>query len=381
MATPGIKLMEINSAVADPRRSIYDSLDESQIQTRVLHILPALDFQADIHAILSIVSLSDKGPPFFNALSYCWGDPSDRRPIQINGHKKFITSSLETALRHLRKKDEDLIIWADAICINQDDIEERGSQVQIMSEIYKSASSVIVWLGEEGDDSDCAMDTCADWGGNTLKPGAENRLYIIQHVVEGGFSERPRLAIRNLLRRPYWSRLWIYQEVQLARNVVVRCGVKEISWQSFAGLYEAWYQIHRKKIMLEQAVTAGNWDLIESCKLDKLMLFFDLRRAVKELADPAFFLLLRRTADQDCTDPKDRMYAVMSLGKDKTQYPRPDYRKSVTFAEVYSRFSRARIRMTGCLDSLNEAASRLYDQKPDRGDLPSWSGLEGQRSI
>ncbi|KAF4627343.1 hypothetical protein G7Y89_g10815 [Cudoniella acicularis] len=348
---------------------VYRPLDEAQRQIRVLHILPALDFKAPIRATLCIISLSDKELPFFNALSYCWGDPKVTRPIVLDGQEWWVTVNLEAALRHLRKDDQEFIIWVDAVCINQANFVERESQVQMMANIYRGASSVIVWLGEERDDSDLAMDTCVEWGGHYAKAEDKNHLHILEYVIEP-FNKRPWLAVRNLLRRPYWSRLWIYQEVQLARTVVVKCGQKEISWDNIAGLNEAWYQIYRKKIMLEQAVNPEHWAIIQSCRLAELDLFFDLQKAIKQ--DPVFFLLLLRTANQDCTEPKDRMYAILSLAKDAAQYPRPDYRKSITFADVYTEFSQTHIRMTGCLDSMNEAASRLYDQRPDRGDLPSW---------
>jgi hypothetical protein len=58
-----------------------------------------------------------------------------------------ITESLATALGNLQSKDQDLVLWADAICINQNDPIEKTSQVQLMRDIYRTAHRVIIWLG------------------------------------------------------------------------------------------------------------------------------------------------------------------------------------------------------------------------------------------
>ncbi|KAF8862535.1 HET-domain-containing protein, partial [Acephala macrosclerotiorum] len=156
MASANLSSIEKHSESPAADR-VYRPLDEIQTQIRVLHILPALDSKARIHATLHIISLSDQEPPFFNALSYCWGDPKVTRPIVLDGQEWCVTINLEAALRHLRKDDQEFVIWVDAVCINQADFVERESQVQMMADIYRGASSVIVWLGEEGDDSDLAM--------------------------------------------------------------------------------------------------------------------------------------------------------------------------------------------------------------------------------
>jgi hypothetical protein len=82
-------------------------------------------------------------------LSYAWGDISTRVPIQVNGGTLFISENLRNALIDLRYPDLPRIIWADAICINQEDAAEWVSQVASMRSIYRSASQTVVWLGPE----------------------------------------------------------------------------------------------------------------------------------------------------------------------------------------------------------------------------------------
>ncbi|TVY39650.1 Heterokaryon incompatibility protein 6,OR allele [Lachnellula subtilissima] len=112
---------------------------------------------------LRTVSL-DNLPPH-EAISYAWGEPIFSREILVDGGLKLgITSSLEDALQrtcwdNLRRGRLSLtrILWADAICINQQDVDERSQQVQLMREIYQDASQVLVWLGHGGPEVQIAM--------------------------------------------------------------------------------------------------------------------------------------------------------------------------------------------------------------------------------
>jgi hypothetical protein len=69
-----------------------------------------------------------------------------------------VTVNLHEALSHLRDRSIERIIWVDAVCINQNDGEEKGQQIQLMAKIYGQASRVLVWLGEAADNSDQALE-------------------------------------------------------------------------------------------------------------------------------------------------------------------------------------------------------------------------------
>lgn len=112
---------------------IYSTLSAEINEIRRLTIFSG-SFEDQIQCALNPVSLEVN--PSYAALSYCWGDPEARTKITVNGQKISVTKSLERALRYLRKDDEDAIIWADAICINQQDTDEKSVQVRMMGEIY-----------------------------------------------------------------------------------------------------------------------------------------------------------------------------------------------------------------------------------------------------
>ena len=96
--------------------------------------------------------------PKYIALSYCWGDAIHKTWISCNGQRLALTKDLLNAIRKLRRKGETMMLWVDQICINQEDVEERGSQVQLMRKIYKNAANVLIWLGDEADKSNMAME-------------------------------------------------------------------------------------------------------------------------------------------------------------------------------------------------------------------------------
>ncbi|KAJ2984495.1 hypothetical protein NUW58_g6029 [Xylaria curta] len=112
---------------------------------RILSLAASKTFSDPIYVNLSVANLAS--PPIYEALSYCWGDTSDGCFIFCDGTPYAVTQNLESALRHLRQSEGSRALWIDAICINQNDLAERASQVNLMRHIYRNARRVVVWLG------------------------------------------------------------------------------------------------------------------------------------------------------------------------------------------------------------------------------------------
>lgn len=90
-----------------------------------------------------------KHPPPYKALSYVWGSPVGDVPICCGVQELLITENCVAALRKIRHRMKSRMLWVDAICINQQSLDERNHQVALMGDIYSKASEVIIWLGEE----------------------------------------------------------------------------------------------------------------------------------------------------------------------------------------------------------------------------------------
>ena len=177
---------------------------------RLLRLLPAKDEAAPLQCELHNYSLQQSGPRthLYEALSYTWGDLENdlekRRSISVNKQNLAVTENLHAALLRLRDRSLERILWIDAICIYQDDLEERKQQVQVMAKIYSKAHRVIVWLGEETGDTEEARDT---------EGALENiRLAAIEESTDNSKKEMNQRAILNLLQRPWFQRIWVREQ-------------------------------------------------------------------------------------------------------------------------------------------------------------------------
>jgi hypothetical protein len=121
----------------------YDPLSHREAQIRLL-TLHDDDDDAIVRCTIENISLYES--PKYYALSYCWGNPGITEKVFVNGYEMRITTNLEAALRQLRS-DGCTTVWIDALCINQDDQEEKNLQVLRMKTIYQKAEEVIIWLG------------------------------------------------------------------------------------------------------------------------------------------------------------------------------------------------------------------------------------------
>jgi len=179
------------------------------------------------------------------ALSYVWGDTAVKRKIFVDNEPMAITQNLEAALCQLRdtyRIKQGFRIWADAICINQDDLNERAKEVAKMKHIYASAWHVVVWLGEASDDSDLAMIALRYFGIRSYKDHPLEEVYGMEQKTIMNIPYMPWKrhshtslamntdvfrALYHFLARPYFRRLWVLQEIASgARSTPVLCGTK-----------------------------------------------------------------------------------------------------------------------------------------------------------
>jgi hypothetical protein len=155
------------------------------------------------------------------ALSYTWRDPRLRRSVMIGEKVYNVTENLAIALEHLQE-EKTLILWIDAICIDQSNEHEKSIQVQRMGEIFSSAAFVIAWIGTAADESDLAL--------QELKRCYLNRAFSLEPNVFANqfFATLPIEPTRALFSRPWFKRVWVGQEVALSTDVFFICGQQEI---------------------------------------------------------------------------------------------------------------------------------------------------------
>jgi hypothetical protein len=199
------------------------------------------DLEDPVTCALHTVSLADQ--PIYTALSYVWGDPTLRLPIDVDGIPFSATKNLKLALQHIRKTDRDEVLWVDAVCINQTDIDERNNQVSLMGRLYSEAGGVIIWLGEPDETTD-ELVRIVNENGLPKLPAPEDEDYVKAHLQYAVRLTRLLTLFDIVALRPWWSRVWIVQECVLPRNdPVFQCGLRTFSWQNFFNMF---YGVHNQ---------------------------------------------------------------------------------------------------------------------------------------
>lgn len=169
----------------------------------------------------------------YTALSYTWGDPLPKAKIEIDGRPFHITQNLERALRHLRASRIAVKLWADSLCINQEDVEERNFHVSQMRSIYSAAQSTAIFLGEATEGSDALLHAIQSSRSSIL--AATTRSAVVKALVSNSGLRKQELIDQafKILWRPYWLRIWIFQEIIVTSNPWVQCGSIKVPWETF----------------------------------------------------------------------------------------------------------------------------------------------------
>lgn len=245
-----------------------------------------------------------------------------------------IRPSLYQALRYLRDIRSERLFWADAICINQADLTERNREVQRMALIYSLSSKTIIWLGAEEEDgsSDRALNVLGYLGeqfvflpnlGISLPtPGfhtgkiadtAFPSAYVHPSVMGTGlwssegntpfYDGKDLCAIQKLLSRPWWDRIWVWQEASLSNSsAVLQCGGTSMPWFSVVAAIQ--YIITRGQLIFGE--TPDNALLRRCWYLSSLV-------RSKGSANSPFFTLLWKTYHAQYSEKHDRIYALLGL--------------------------------------------------------------------
>ena len=204
---------------------------------RLFKLHPASTFDADLQGEilvrrLAVVQSQSHGPlreaEPYEALSYCWGpfDPNTK-PLRIVSQDStthlFLYPNLAAALRRLRLKEDVRYLWVDALCINQEDIGEKNRQISYISAIYNNAEHVRVWLGPGDDISKMAMEFIK----------RAHNLNVFEEMVKDSDRSREWDALSSLMRKSWFNRRWIIQEIATAKHATLICGKDEIEWREF----------------------------------------------------------------------------------------------------------------------------------------------------
>lgn len=369
--SPGSEAM-----AAQVPRYQYSPVDSVSGEIRLLTIRPGsldapLDLRLDTRRRITTQSAAPGSyppPPSYEALSYTWGDQESLVDVPIGSAKQFlsVTRNLAVALPFLRLPDRDRVIWIDAVCINQSDLQERGLQVQLMADIFQKAVRVVCWVGLESTTSELALQMIrdisrrvdVDMARQRMRPiGEENKdwadmsnplPYDVQaaHVLSEFFS------------RAWFERLWVFQEIRLAANrALLQCGSATLEWPR---VMKAVWCFHNKP-----------WSSPISAAFQQRL---EMVRQLFNSNSTNLALLIRRTVYFKCTDPRDRLYALISLRRQDERQLRiaVDYTKSP--GKVYQSYVHEYVSVLKSLRLLSFCEIQSQSFHPDTPTwVPDWS--------
>jgi hypothetical protein len=402
MVKPSIEVM-LFAAEATPTREIFcEDTNHTYLWNSVKHMfststianlapLPR-DASDAIDALLGYIEHVDGIPRLeYSAISYTWGTKISLNTVTVDGYEQKITENLEVALRHLRQMQRRRTMWIDALCINQEDMSERNHQIQLMSSIYSMAHETIVWLGPSADGSDWVMDS------------------MMLGEVEDKDTVTFTYRVGQLMARPWWTRVWVIQEVAFSRAVILCCGCRSVSLRTFTDRFEQFDRRFGKEL---DFVPDHAYDFLESCfqfctnlePIGLLRSYVSISGGTPSMIIPAemavrvctsaikrvwlssswslhghaFFAehtglqnfypaLHHTTSNFEATDPRDHIYALLSMSEFPDHQIVADYHKST--AEVFAEAMAVHI-----TEDLEEAYTRwpLSLGRVLIADLPSW---------
>jgi Heterokaryon incompatibility protein (HET) len=368
--------------------------------------------EEDSDIIMSIDTYNLPDPPQYAALSYTWGNPlvypyvAERpsRTVWIDKKPFLVTPNLYDALNHWRGWKLEIgtantLLWIDAICINQDDLLERNHQVGLMGQIYSKAILVMTWVGTSDQAAWTAFKLIS-----RLKPIVElwqskefkfayfhNSDELFERTGVSTVTPEEWEALISFYERQYFSRAWIVQEIVLAKGALLMLGHNFIHWNDLINLSGMmvnfkWIPIleryarpsmNAERLRLTLGAPAVYKYIRSLCKQYGPSELGQLQDSTTHSDARTFYLLLElllyETRYFRATDPRDNIYAVLSIVSHAfgatyptTDLSRPDYRLPVR--KVFINVTREIATKTGSVSVLS-LVDRDSKQIPD---LPSW---------
>ena len=355
----------------------YRCLDRARREIRLLILEPGSGTDM-IRCTLEHAFIDTTPQPLYETISYVCGDPSNKLPIILCGHGVQAMATSEAALRRMRLRDQPRTLWIDSICIDQNNTVERGHQVGMMYQIYSMTFRNLIWLGPYDDsisEAIAAMDAIQQ------EIVIETRDYAdFQMVIHGNtgmlqFSNAPLsktidcLAFLRLVDNPWFSRLWIVQEVSLAPTSMCHYGDFEVS---FTNILRSAVWLRLKRYQMRTPLSALD-------RLQRTAAMFDSAdktygRFHTMVDTPVMVALLMQFGGLQTFDRRDRVFAILGLWQmftETTMLPgvlEPDYNLRVyEVFQIYIRYAiEESIRLTP-LEWISEPSREARDSL-----WPSW---------
>ena len=348
----------------------HRKLDPLRNEIRLLVLQPSKDSEAQIECYRETVSLNDN--PEFEALSYAWGNPNLVDSVLVDNKAFSVTLNASSALKALRYGDRARVLWIDAICIDQLNLEERAAQVKMMGTIYRMASCVRVWLGSDDDEDIYAIPVLKSM---TSAQGVEDTF---------GYKDSAKSRVEQVKRffaRAWWERIWVVQEVALGKHVILQQGVNELKYEDLIAAYNLSNSAFNESLNGHEYGNygSGGYDLMETFKSAHMLSQIrdvcaggeDEESSVRERT-MAWLTVANMLRSRKATVERDRLYALFGLLPQRVlQSPSMDPSYLGTTEEAFVEATYGIIESSKSFMVFN-FLHRNSDSKASAELLPSW---------
>ncbi|KAF5652171.1 heterokaryon incompatibility protein (het-6OR allele) [Fusarium sp. NRRL 25303] len=381
-----------SQSISQASSRLYKPLNSRTSEIRLLKIPPNPSSEFE----LVTVSLDDE--PKYAALFYLWGDPEKYGQVTIKGNTVKIPDNLASAFLcvvsddSFRSQSHVRYLWADAICINQNDLDERSQQVQLMRRIFQRAHVTFAWVGPK--DYSLAFETIKTIANeiyeNTPRGKAPYKTnfdlaWLRRHpmlCVDRGSDlpnnhlNDPWSAVADFLQHQYWQRVWIFQEIVLAEQLVfISPGEDNLSWSMLRDTPQSIISVAKEKKPDFLPDTA--WKLLRNPMSWGMLSWLFLAQARTKIPDPDGFkgwAVSTFAANLQATDDRDYIYGLLGVSGIPIT---PDYSPKNTTSQVYTKYiagwlKAARTQQTAHIHSPLAFLSLAGTGKQGNSDLPSW---------
>lgn len=324
-------------------------------------------------------------PPEYTAISYAWGDPDEKRDIEIEHDvldeeqemvRKAIsvrvTINLYGALEALRKENRDVLVWIDGLSIDQENNQERARQVRLMSRIYGKAATVAIWLGPEANKSNTALRILKEIA-ETEKASGDVAGVVASYAGNPEFG-----SLVSLFERDYWKRLWVVQEVFIPDPYIIHvyCGQYSNTWRTYVTAAAA---LGRCRSTIDHYFP-GNKDHGHHGRISEQHYSFAQVLAlqgptslpdggIRNLGKRPLLEIMRLCRDKFTANPLDKVFGILGLLPEDVRRDFPvDYKSSVK--ALYVRIVDHVLSTTKRLDILCEAIH--FPLHTSNASLPTW---------
>ncbi|KAH8597552.1 heterokaryon incompatibility protein-domain-containing protein [Bisporella sp. PMI_857] len=346
--------------MGDVSGEIYSDLPLGR-HIRLLYLAPGTEGEPVI-ANLSVFALAHSPP--YEALSYVWGHSGDHEPIEVNSNTIHVTKNLKAALVRVRYADRPRVVWADAICINQRDIKERGHHVGFMGAIYSQAKRVLVYLGRDEESRAREVAELVKENHQLVSKYKSIEEMPILSPDDPVFNDPRWTAVKALTDCVWWTRTWVIQEVGLAKEPWVLYGDVEFGYRQLMAM-ATWIDRCAGHLLIRAGIefNAIHMEWVDwSAEWEK----------ENWLHDRNFLDLMNQGSWLGCADHRDHVYAMLGhrfaqVNSDGEAFVKPDYTKD--FHQVFLELAIQLLKLRNAHRLLSAVE---HNEGTIKDEFPSW---------